>query len=58
MREGRAMKTPVAVCDNNGCEKVIYKGERIWYKGNEFYCTGKCLIQSFGNNEKELPGGM
>lgn len=43
------MKTPVAVCENDNCEKVIHEGDNVWHKGSELYCSGKCLIQSFGS---------
>ena len=44
-------------CDQ--CEKAIYKGDDMWFKGSEFYCHIKCLIASFNlkkpkANEREL----
>lgn len=47
------MKTPVAACENIVCEKVIYKGDRVWHKGSELYCSGKCLIESFEGPVKQ-----
>ncbi|MDI2588078.1 hypothetical protein OR571_13370 [Psychrobacillus sp. NEAU-3TGS] len=57
------MKTPVAVCESDRCEKVIKKGEEMWHKGSELYCSGKCLFDSFGHvkqtilREKQVVGG-
>lgn len=48
------MKTPVAACENNRCEKAIHKGEQVWHKGSEMYCSGKCLFQSFGHQKQTI----
>ncbi|WP_186321429.1 hypothetical protein [Bacillus sp. FJAT-22090] len=49
---------PVAVCENDRCEKTIFKGEEAWHKGHELYCSGKCLIESFGSPvEEQVVGG-
>jgi hypothetical protein len=48
------MKTPVAVCENDSCEKVIHDSERVWQKGSELFCSGKCLIESFGSPVEPL----
>jgi hypothetical protein len=48
------MKTPVAACENQRCEKAIHKGDQIWRKGFEMYCSGKCLFQSFGHQEQTI----
>lgn len=39
----------ITCCDQ--CEKVIYSGDAVWFKGSERYCHSKCLIASF-NFEK------
>ncbi|GGA31316.1 hypothetical protein GCM10011384_21000 [Psychrobacillus lasiicapitis] len=57
------MKVIVAVCENDRCEMVIHKGDRVWNKGSELYCSGKCLFESFGHVkqtvlcEKQVVGG-
>ncbi|MEK3974721.1 hypothetical protein [Psychrobacillus sp. FSL K6-1267] len=57
------MQSPVAVCENESCEKVIHKGDEVWHKGSELFCSGKCLIESFGPqkqtilHEKQIVGG-
>lgn len=33
------MKTPVAACENNRCEKAIHKGDEVWRKAL------KCIAQ-------------
>lgn len=43
----------VAVCSQ--CEKPITKGERVWFKGRDYYCNGKCLTASF--NTKNMHKG-
>lgn len=48
------MKTPVAVCENESCEKVIRYGDKVWHKGSEIYCSGLCLIESFGPQEQTI----
>jgi len=48
------MKTPVAACENIQCEKAIHKGEQVWRKGSEMYCSGKCLFQSFGHVKQTI----
>lgn len=35
------MQIPVAVCENESCEKVIHKSDEVWHKGTEMYCSGK-----------------
>lgn len=44
-------------CDQ--CEKTIYVGDDVWFKGSEFYCHIQCLIASFNvqkskTDEREL----
>ncbi len=57
-RSGGAAMKPVAVCENDRCEKTIFKGEEAWHKGHELYCSGKCLIESFGSPvEEQVVGG-
>lgn len=52
------MNTPVAVCENDRCEKTIFIGQKVWRKGSELYCSGKCLIESFGSPvKKQVAGG-
>lgn len=45
------MKKVYTSCDQ--CDKSIHVGEKMWMKGSECYCTGKCLIESFNENKKE-----
>lgn len=58
------MITPVAACENIQCEKAIHTGEKVWRKGSEMYCSGKCLFQSLGHvkqtilSEKHIVGGV
>lgn len=47
---------PVAVCENESCEKVIHKGDEVWYKGSELFCSGKCLFRSFGHIKQTILG--
>lgn len=39
------MREPVVACKT--CDKVIWTGDKMWMKGSERYCCGKCLIKSF-----------
>lgn len=45
------MKTPVAACENNQCEKAINKGDQVWRKGSEIYCSGKLSISIVRTSE-------
>ena len=47
---------PISICSNPSCEELIYKGEQVWKKGNDLYCQGKCLIDSFKTEEETSNG--
>lgn len=45
------MNTPIAACENNRCEKAIHKGDEVWRKGSELYCSGKLSISIVRTSE-------
>jgi len=46
-----ALVKVIDVCANEKCEQPISKGDLVWKKGDELYCKGKCLIESFNKEE-------
>lgn len=51
-KRGVFMTRPVSLCDNPKCKWPIYKGDRVWKKGNQLYCNGSCLLESFKQKKK------
>ncbi len=47
----------IATCENEICEKVIYKDQKVWSNGLELYYSGCCLIQLFAKTVKTLVVG-
>ncbi len=45
------MARQVAYCSNPACNRPIFKGERVWQKGDKLYCKGDCLKESFKNKK-------
>lgn len=42
----------VGICEH--CEKPIFKGDRVWFKGSDLYCHSLCLIASFSVSAKAV----
>ncbi|WP_160645093.1 hypothetical protein [Chengkuizengella marina] len=47
-KEAVAKKVFFDECINEKCGKEIYEGEKYWFKGNERFCSCRCLSEHMG----------
>ncbi|MGG4032985.1 hypothetical protein ABEV74_04645 [Paenibacillus cisolokensis] len=39
---------PIGECEYDECLPPIYAGQKIWKRGNEWYCSCKCMARAMG----------